>query len=485
MNNYIKVCQENKNELMKAWFKNSKLLKLLEQRNIQKEEFVKNYGLSLLSYYISSIKNDNSNDTRIVENFISYLYIHNLDFKELLLIFSALKNTLIEFAYEVNENSLELYKKIQIIYDESFIELFEKVNKKINNTDEIIDDYVLLSRTNTKGIILSCSNAFCKISGYSKDELIGTSHNIVRHPDMKKEFFDNLWNTLRAKKVFKGEIKNLKKDGSYYWVDVIISPVYDLDGRVIAYDAIRQDITSKKDFENQRNILIEQSKSAAMGEMISMIAHQWRQPLQAVSVLIQKLPLTKMIDGEITDEVLDGVVEQVGFQLEYMSKTIDDFRDFFKPNKEKELVNINDIVNKAVDFLAYSIKIDMVNLQVKSLDEECTISIHFNEMVQALINLIKNSKDALSEKKIENRKINIEIQKDDKYVYIKISDNAQGINEEILNRIFEPYFSTKTKKNGTGLGLYMTKTIVEQHCNGEISVKNVQDGALFEIKLPL
>lgn len=239
-------------------------------------------------------------------------------------------------------------------------------------------------------------------------------------------------------------------------------------------------------FENKKhqNALIDQSKSAAMGEMISMIAHQWRQPLQAVSILVQKLPLVKMIDGEINDKLLDNVVSQVISQLDYMSKTIDDFRDYFKPNKKKQAVLIEDVINKSIKFLDYLFKTN--NIKVSYNNSSSTkIEIFLNELIQVLINLFKNSSDAMNEKNIKNRFIKINSFEIDNYLIIEIDDNAGGISENFLQKIFDPYFSTKTTKNGTGLGLYMCKQIIQKHSHGEIFAQNSEFGLKFTIKLPL
>ena len=168
---------------------------------------------------------------------------------------------------------------------------------------------------------------------------------------MKDELFATIKEIIESGEMWQGEIKNQKKNGEFYWLKTTIHPNFDNNGNITSYDAINEDITSQKELKNQQNLLVEQSKSAAMGEMISMIAHQWRQPLQAVSILIQKLPLLKEIQGEISDEMLNDVVSQVSMQLDYMSKTIDDFRDYFKPNKKKEEVYIENVINKSMDFI--------------------------------------------------------------------------------------------------------------------------------------
>ena len=248
------------------------------------------------------------------------------------------------------------------------------------------------------------------------------------------------------------------------------------------------DIYSQMNYFNEtkkhQNALIDQSKSAAMGEMISMIAHQWRQPLQAVSILVQKLPLVKMIDGEINDKLLDGVVTQVISQLDYMSKTIDDFRDYFKPNKKKQAVLIEEVVNKSLKFLDYLFKTNNIKVSYNNTSSS-KIEIFLNELIQVLINLFKNSSDAMNEKNIKNRFININSFEIDNYLIIEIDDNAGGISENFLHKIFDPYFSTKTTKNGTGLGLYMCKQIIQKHSHGDIFAQNSEFGLKFTIKLPL
>jgi PAS domain S-box-containing protein len=348
----------------------------------------------------------------------------------------------------------------------------------------IVDKNVILSSTDIKGNIISVSQAFCEISGYSKEELIGKPHNIVRHSDMKSFVYEDLWETIQSGLTWRGEVKNRRKDGSAYWVYANIEPHYNKQGEIVGYDALRHDITAKKELEEQQAIIVEQSKSAAMGEMISMIAHQWRQPLQAVSILIQKLPLTKMVEGELSDEFIDKVVDDVGLQLDYMSKTIDDFRDFFKPEKLKQTIMVSELIHRSQEFLSYMFKVDSIEFSVESI-EDVSLNLHINEVVQVLINIIKNARDAMIEKEIKNRKIIVRHYTKENFAIIEIQDNAGGIKNELKTKIFEPYFSTKQSKNGTGLGLYMSKKIIQQYCKGHIEVDNKDDGAVFTIQLPL
>ena len=348
----------------------------------------------------------------------------------------------------------------------------------------IIDKYIIVSQTDLQGIITNVSEAFCNISGYSKEELLGQPHNIIRHPDVSKSVFEDMWNTITSGKVWKGELKNRAKSGNAYWVSTTIEPNFNENGEITGFTAIRQDITVHKELAAQHAIIVQQSKAAAMGEMISMIAHQWRQPLQAISLLAQKIPITKMLEGDLNDEFIEKTVADILSQLDYMSTTIDDFRNFFKPNRPKEMIKVSQILKQTIEFLSYMIKVD--NLQVSSdVQDNLELKVHTSEVVQALINIIKNARDVLMDKDVDNRVIAIKTYKEDNYCIITIQDNGGGIKEGYMNRIFEPYVTTKSSENGTGLGLYMVKTIIETHCKGYINVKNKDGGALFTIALPI
>lgn len=492
INKYIEEIEKNKIAIIRSWINYGKVMEIINKYSISEDLFIKRYSFGVIEHYISMVKNNKKTSKSIVIiDFLKYLKKQHLNVSELFLLFSPFKEALNKFAFNCNLQTSLLHDKINSYYEEFFFDILEiytkpiaQVENALNRSIDVVDKYVIMSRTDINGIIIAVSSAFCKISNYEAYELIGKSHNIIRHPDMPKELFEDLWNTIKKGEMWQGEIKNLKKNRGFYWVKTTIHPIFDDDGKIIAYDAIREDISSQKELKNQQNLLVEQSKSAALGEMISMIAHQWRQPLQAVSILIQKLPLLKMLKGELNDEVLDDVVSQVNKQLEYMSKTVDDFRDYFKPNKRKEEVYIENVINKSMDFLSYLFKINSIKVDYKN-SSTSQIEMHLNEIVQVFINLAKNSCDAMIERDIENREINIFTYEENDKLFIRFEDNAGGIKQKDMGKIFEPYFSTKNNKNGTGLGLYMSKTIIEQHSFGKINVQSNNHGTKFIIELPL
>ncbi|MFW3425512.1 ATP-binding protein [Aliarcobacter butzleri] len=240
--------------------------------------------------------------------------------------------------------------------------------------------------------------------------------------------------------------------------------------------------TSKQ--KEQEQLLIQQTRLAAMGEMIGNIAHQWRQPLNALGLILQNLKFSYEI-GELDEKMIDKSVKKATLLTENMSKTIDDFRNFFRPNKAKENFKINEGITKAVELIESTFEHNNIKLEKDFVSSEIEFFGFANEFSQVILNLLTNAKDAVLENKIENPLIIIQTKIDDEYIYISIKDNGLGIKDEIINKIFEPYFTTKDEGKGTGIGLYMSKIIIENNMNGKIEVKNEQNGANVIIKLPI
>ncbi len=228
-------------------------------------------------------------------------------------------------------------------------------------------------------------------------------------------------------------------------------------------------------------MLIQQSKMAEMGDMLSMIAHQWRQPLNQMSYLIMNIDSAYEYK-ELTKEYLDEKLVEANGILEFMSVTIDDFRNYFRPDKSKEFVLVSDVVNTSVALMQKSLELSGIELELDTQGRDLT-HIYKNEFIQVMLNLIKNAKDILVEKEIKNPKITIKTRCQKEKLVVEVCDNAGGIDEAIKEKIFEPYFSTKDKHNGTGLGLYMSKMIIEEHLGGSLSVSNHEDGACFRIEI--
>jgi PAS domain S-box-containing protein len=361
----------------------------------------------------------------------------------------------------------------------------EEQTKKLQENIDIVSKHVIFSRTDLRGVITEASEAFCKICEYSPEELIGKPHNIVRHKDMPASAFEDVWNTIKSGKEWRGEVKNAKKNGGYYWVYAIITPEFDEDGNIKSYMAIRYDITAKKDFENQTTQLMQAEKLATLGEMIGNIAHQWRQPLSAISSTASSMKMQHEL-GILDNDDIPEHTQSIMDKASYLSETINTFRDFIKNEKKYKDLVIQDEMKQAINITLAVLKDAEIDF-VDNIDYDVPIQTKMvsGELPQVIVNIINNAKDILIEKEIKNSKIIISlIAKDDKAI-ITIEDNAGGIPESIIDRIFEPYFTTKHQTQGTGLGLHMSYQIITESLGGNLYAQNSDIGAKFYIELPL
>jgi len=358
------------------------------------------------------------------------------------------------------------------------------------NKELIISKYVIYSKTDLKGIITEVSDAFCKISKYSRVELLGQPHNIVRHQDNLNGIFYDLWETIQSGNTWEGEIKNKAKDDTYYWARAYIEPEYNLNKEIIGYLAIRQDITKEKEFQKQHLILLESEKMASMGEMIGNIAHQWRQPLSSITTGVTGMMLQKEY-GLLTDEIFYKTCNSINNQAQHLSQTIDDFRNYIKGDRKKKKFTLKSDINSFLHLIEGSLNQEEINI-VMEIDDKIIINGYPNELIQCFINIFNNSKDAFEEQHIKEKYLFITSNQTNDEIRIIIKDNAGGIQEDVIGKIFEPYFTTKYQSQGTGLGLHMTYNLIVNGMNGSIIATNKKytyknktyNGAAFILTLP-
>ena len=231
----------------------------------------------------------------------------------------------------------------------------------------------------------------------------------------------------------------------------------------------------------KEQVLIQQSRHAALGEMIGNIAHQWRQPLNALGLLLQNIEFAYQ-EGALDDRYLARTVEKGKRLTQQMSQTIDDFRDFFKPNKESEIFHVDAALKTVMDIVGSSLNNNQIEI-IKEIDHDVCIKGFIGEFSQVLVNLINNAKDILIEKEMLSHKISIRIASKDGKALIEIEDNGGGIPPQIIDKVFDPYFTTKEQGKGTGIGLYMSRVIIEHNMKGELTVENRDNGACFSIIL--
>ncbi len=259
---------------------------------------------------------------------------------------------------------------------------------------------------------------------------------------------------------------------------------------------MNQELEDRVKNEVEKNIkkdalLTKQSKMAAIGEMLQNIAHQWRQPLSVISTGASGLKLQKEMDGKIDSKMLDETLDKIVETSVYLSTTIDDFMHFFKPNEAKRVFFIQDTITKTLNIFDYNLHIGKIKI-IKNINDVKLIN-YESELIQVMMNILSNSKDAFVERQVEKRYVFISTKVEKDILFLSIKDNAGGIPKDSIDKIFEPYFTTKHQFQGTGIGLFMCQEIITKHMKGEVFVSNQTfqydnedfDGAEFIVKLPM
>ena len=317
---------------------------------------------------------------------------------------------------------------------------------------------------------------------------------LTRTNTFANQILTPLYTLIEATKTFKDKLATTPMDrSSIVEINTLLDNFTSMSHELQElYDSMDKKIKEGviEHMETQKMMLY-QSRLAQMGEMISMIAHQWRQPLGSISAVTASIKLKHRLkkfdltceQGRVDhEEFLLGAIGKIETYIHFLTTTIDDFRNFFRPDQQQEESSLQIIIDRALGLIGKSLAVHKITLHVNNTSSNALIT-YETQMMQVLINLLKNAQDAILEKKLENGTIWINAYEEHSFFVIEIEDNAGGIPEMIISKIFDPYFSTKSERNGTGLGLYMSKTIVEEHCHGSLHVENRPNGAKFTIKI--
>lgn len=344
----------------------------------------------------------------------------------------------------------------------------ETALKELAEINTALDEALIVAITDKRGIIIFANEKFCKISKYSRSELLGQNHRIINSGYHSKEFFKDMWKTIANGKVWRGEIRNRAKDGSFYWMDTTIVPCLNDRGKPYQYVSFRIDITDRKRAEEH---LRRSDKVAAAGELASGIAHEIRNPLAAI-----KWSLLQLNTGEHEEQF-----KMILSEIDRIDSIVDEFLLLSKPRStEFARGNIRHLLEMVVTLMNVQARRSRIDIHLEFLDEVPEIICEENQLKQVFINLIKNAMEAMP----DGGNIRVQVsQTTDKFVRIRIADEGCGIPEEILSRLGEAFFTTKD--TGTGLGIMMSHKIIQDHQGLMHITSEVDKGTIIDVLLPM
>lgn len=334
------------------------------------------------------------------------------------------------------------------------------------------------------GRIVQSNLTAVKLLGLTRSELVNQPiSNFILKEDQDIYYFYRKQFFAQGKQP-SCELRMVRDDGTQFWVHLSATTGKD-SNNIPEIHLILSDISKYKILEEQlrlkEEMVFSQSRQAAMGEMMSMIAHQWRQPLNNLALLNQD-NFVKMKLGRLDESSFDISHAMIDKNLQFMSKTIDDFRNFFRPDQIKEETTIEEVLESTLAMIGTSLKNNTIEI-IRQSSSETPLMIHKNSLIHVLLNILGNAKDAFEINNISQATVMLSVDETPTEIKISICDNAGGISEEILDQLAQPYFTTKGV-SGTGLGLYISRTIIEKYFSGILSWNNnAANGACFVITL--
>ncbi len=366
---------------------------------------------------------------------------------------------------------------------ESNIKKMNELNDELIKDRDIIDNRIPLIKLDIDANITQISKAYLKLVEYEEKELLNLNYFDFENINIDDKLKNSIYSHMKSHNLYKFKHKALTKKDKNLWLDCTMVPEYDSLQNHIGYILFKENITASQQLILQQEKLLANSKISAMSEMISVLAHQWRQPLSNISSAIANVKVMKEL-GTLDDKAIDDANNSILDTIASLSTTIDDFSNFFTTDKELSEEFVYIIIYKSIQYLKQDFDTYEISF-IQNIDKKIKILTYSNELTQSLMSIFKNSLDAhIESKNNNNKKIAIKVSLSTKFIHFTIIDNAGGIDKEIIKRVFEPYFSTKSK-NEAGLGLYMSKIIIEEHLSGIININSKKDKTEVTIRLPL
>lgn len=415
---------------------------------------------------------------------------------------------MVSFGDNENYNSIlkkyDLYNIITILLSFIFVFMLFLIHyyyrryiisdSKFNSLNKSIDKYVIVAETDINGIVTYVSESFCKVSGYKKSEIIGRPINMLRNPDISKKFFTSMWKTISEGGIWEGEIKNIDKNGNSYWVRGNITPIFDTNKKIIGYRSIRVNISDEKQLQKVNELLkrdllyklneiktrdklkIDESKVKLMGQVLDAFSNEWRKPISNISLNLMDFE-EKLKSENLSENKKAEYFTKLNNEIKALSRQLNEFKSLFANENSHDKYCVYEVVKSVIS------SIDKDDVKITLIGDKTLESFGVSfDLRKVILGLIYNSIEQIKLKNIQNGYININISKSGDFVLLKCQDNALGIQEELIDKVFDLNFSTKDEISRNGITLHMAKLLIEKS-NGKIWVENEENGCCFYIKL--
>ena len=502
---------EAKTQEYKALFENSPVPYVIVDKNL----LILESNQMFEKYFSKDNKEEFTNlitfiDTNLKDEFIHHFDVNEYEKSPIITAMRTKEKKLNKFKVDIVKHVKEKEQYIVSLTDvEQEITLLHQVRQANNLLQQEYEKFNLAIQGSESGLFewnLKKDQIYFSPRWY---DIIG--QKVKENHQTKEEWFalihtDDLEFVQKAfKKYFKEPIALFNitfrvqhKNGSWIWINArakVSEDIYSQAKRMIGF---LTDVTELTEYKNQleekvntqieelrekNEQILQNAKMVSMGEMIGNIAHQWRQPLSTISIKASTIAFkneSNLLDLDELNQEMETIVETAN----YLSKTIDTFKNFLKEDKELIKMDLQDVVCRSIDIVKPNLDNNYIELRKNIPEELIQVQLTQGELEEVIINIVNNAKDALIENQIKNPLIQLTLKEDDSYAIITIEDNGGGIPNDIIPRIFEPYFTTKHKSQGTGLGLHIVYKIIKESLNGDITVHNSNNGAIFTIKLP-
>ena len=487
----IKVFENDKEQILHQWISYPEPKSILAFHKIDAVLFQEYYGSGVFDYFMSVIKKEKEvGDCPVMQELLSYLKDRDVSANELFTVCSHFRKSMVDFSYDATINSKELFDEISYVFDENFAgvlklytdTIFQKEQEIVKNVQllneykKALDESAIVSKTDVNGIITYANENFCEICGFSKEELIGHSHNIVRHPDTQDEMFEQMWETLKTKQIFQGTIQNQNKDGSSYFLDITIVPIIDPYEGISEFIAIGYEVTT---LVQARQEALDAGK--AKEAFLSSMSHEIRTPLNAI------LGFVSILLEEEKDAKHSHYLRIINNSGENLLGIINDILDLSKLRSgaftvEKKSFNPHDEFSHVLELFSQSAYAKSILIR-SFIDPMMPYELVSDPLriKQVFSNLFSNAIKFTP----ENGEVEVLVEYSDKKIKISIFDNGKGILKEEQEKIFDAFKQSKDTQGGTGLGLSISKQLAE-HMGGSISYdERLPHGSCFTFIVPV